>query len=71
MSSVYRLKVEDRNLQPIDGYDVFHSRRAAIAAFNAVVVDPDPDLGSVYLTADDGDDEVVVLGHYFVDVGTA
>jgi len=61
---VYRLKFEDRDLEAIDEWDVFYSWDRALTAFVNTVADPDPDFGSVYLTEDLGDDEVVVLGLY-------
>jgi hypothetical protein len=36
--------------------------------FHAAISDPPIGVGSVYVTEDDGDDEVVIAGHYFVDV---
>ena len=66
MCGIYRLKFEDVNLNPIDDYDVFDSKRAAMLDFNEVVTYPPPDLGAVYLLEDRGEVEVVIAGHYFV-----
>jgi len=67
MCVLYRLMFEDVDLEPIDDWDVFDSKRAAIAAFNDAVAHPATDLGSVYLVEDRGDVAVVIAGHYFVD----
>lgn len=67
-----RLKFEDEALDGLLGdYDVYWSRDEAFAAFEAAVADPPRGAGSVYLTEDDGNDEVVVAGHYFVDTTTS
>lgn len=67
MSFMYRLRFADVNLERIDDYDVFDSKTAALNAFDDVVKYPTPELGSVYLTEDRGDVDVVIAGHYFVD----
>jgi hypothetical protein len=67
MCVLYHLKFEDRCLDPIDDYDVFDSKKAALAAFDDVVAHPGVELGSVYLTEIDGDVEVVIAGHYFTE----
>jgi hypothetical protein len=67
MSFMYRLKFEDVNLEPIDDYDVFDSKTAALNAFADEIAHPTPGVGSVYLTEDRNDIDVVIAGHYFVD----
>jgi hypothetical protein len=68
VGSAYRLKFEDEALdQLLAACDVYMSRDEAFAAFAAAVADPPPGAGSVYLTQDDRDDEVVVAGHNFID----
>jgi hypothetical protein len=65
----YRLKFEDADLGDLLGdWDVFTSRAEAMDGFHAAISDPPIGVGSVYVTEDDGDDEVVIAGHYFVDV---
>lgn len=69
MCVLYHLKFEDASLKPIDDY-VFDSKADAMAAFADVIDDPDPDLGSVYMLEECGNDDVVIAGHYFVDTAT-
>jgi hypothetical protein len=64
---MYRLKFEDVSLEPIEDYDVFDSKTSALNAFADAVAHPTPELGSVYLTEDRVDIDVVIAGHYFVD----
>ena len=64
MPIVYRLKFEDIDLEPIDDYDVFDDKLSALAAVGRVLCEPDHDIGSVYLTADDGCDEWVIASAY-------
>lgn len=71
MYPIYRLKFEDRQLNPIDPWGVYDSWNDAEAAFDFVVADAYANLGSVYLTEDSGDDEIVALYHYFVDVDSS
>ena len=65
-SLTYRLKIEDRDLEPVGNYDVFDTHRQAMVAFHARIASPDPDAGTVYVTADDGYDEWVIVAHSFV-----
>ena len=67
MCFIYRPKFEDVNLEPIDAYDVFDTKTSALNAFADAVANPTPELGSVYLTEDRGDIDIVITGHYFVD----
>ena len=67
MCFIYRLKFEDVNLETIDDYDVFDSKTAALNAFADEVAHPTPGVGSVYLTEDRNDIDVVIAEHYFVD----
>jgi hypothetical protein len=62
---IYRLKYEDRELEPIEDYDVIHSREEALDALEQLAVDPDPSLGSAYVTEDDGEEERIIAGRYF------
>jgi len=62
----YRLKIEDRDLEPVGNYDVFDTYREAMVAFHARIAHRDPDTGSVYVTADDGYDERVIVAHSFL-----
>lgn len=61
----WRLKFETQDLEPIDDYGVYESRWSAMAAFRSAVANPLPDEGSVYVTEDDGYDEVVIATHLF------
>jgi hypothetical protein len=61
MGVFYRLMFEDDDLEPIDDYDVFESKRAA---FRYAVAHPEPGVGSVYLTEVDDYDVVVIAGRY-------
>jgi len=63
---IYRVKIEDGHLEPVGNYDVYDTHRQAMAAFYACVAAPDPGLGSVYVTVDDGDNERVIAAHRFV-----
>jgi len=67
MAFIYRLKFDDVSLEPIDDYDVFDSKTSALDASADVVAHPTPEPGSVYLTEDLGDVDVVIAGQYFVD----
>jgi len=65
---IYRLKFEDRHLEPLWNDDTYLSKAAALRAYRSVVADPDPDWGSVYVTAQGEHDEweTVLIGHTFV-----
>jgi hypothetical protein len=63
--SVFRLMYEDRDLEPIWDWDVFEDKDRAFAAFLRVVTNPEPELGSVYITDEDGN---VLIGHYFIEI---
>lgn len=63
----YRLMFVTPDLEPIDDYDVFEYQAQAVAAFEAVVMDPPDRVGSVYLVKDGGETATVIAGHYFVD----
>jgi hypothetical protein len=66
---VYRLKFEDTDLDALLGdWDVYTSRVEAMAEFDAAIADPPIGAGSVYVTEDDGEDEVVIANHYFDNV---
>jgi hypothetical protein len=67
MHLIYRLKYEDHDFEPIDDYDVFEDRPSALTAFGHVCCEPDNDLGSVYVTADDGCDERLIASAYLCD----
>lgn len=66
MYPIYRLKFEDVDLDPIEDYSVFDDWSTARAAFDAVRAQPDEDLGSAYLTEDDGEEERLILADSFV-----
>ena len=61
----YRVKYEAHDGEPLGDHDAFSCRVAAFRHFRAVIADPDdPDLGSVYVTEEDGD-EHVIAAHTF------
>jgi hypothetical protein len=62
----YRVKLEDRRLEPVEDDDVFDSYTEAMAAFHQCVADPGQNTGSVYVTGDDGIDERVIAAHSFM-----
>ena len=64
----YRLMFEDVHLDPIEDWDVYDTREAAMAAFADAVANPTPGVGSVYVTEDRENTVVVIAGHYFIDV---
>jgi hypothetical protein len=67
MEALYRVMFEDTHLDPIEDWDVYETREAAMAAFADVIAHPADGLGSVYVTEDHDDHVVVIAGHYFVD----
>jgi hypothetical protein len=62
--TVHRLKSEDRALNPLEDWDVFDDVNEALVAFQDFVVDPDENIGSVYVTEDDGYQERVIAARY-------
>jgi hypothetical protein len=60
----YWVRVEDANLETIEDVDCYASRAAAISAYWAIVDDPDPDLGSVYVVEVDDYESRVIAGTY-------
>ncbi len=61
----YTVKYQDLDDEELGNHDAFASRGTAFAHFRAVVAEPCPGLGSVYITADDGGDEHVIAAHGF------
>lgn len=71
MAISYRLRFEDHDLLAMEGWDeVIDAKEDALAAFEYVVLDPDLEIGSVYVTEVDGDEERVIAAHAFVDEST-
>lgn len=62
MECRYYLMFEDHDLEPIDYYEVFETQREALAAFDDVVANPPPEIGSVYVTEVRDDDAVIIIG---------
>jgi len=62
----YRVKYEDVDYAELGGHDAFVSRGPAFAHFRAVIAQPFPGLGGVYITDDDGGDEYVIAAHSFL-----
>jgi hypothetical protein len=62
---LYRLKYEDTDGDELAPHDAFTTLDAAIEHYRAIIDNPWPLLGGIYVTRDTGDDEHVITGHTF------
>jgi hypothetical protein len=61
----HRVKYEDHDDEPFGDHDAFTSAREAFRHYRAVIAEPDPELGSVYVTELDDHDEHIIASHRF------
>jgi hypothetical protein len=61
----HRVKYEGRDDEPFGDHDAFTNAREAFRHYHAVIAEPDPELGSVYVTELDDHNERVIAAHRF------
>jgi hypothetical protein len=61
----YAVKYEDADGEELCPHDAFTSANDAMACYRALVDDPRPDLGGVYVTRLGDNDEHVIVAHTF------